>query len=178
MNKNNIISLILIIINFVIWFAEWNTIIGFHELRNDVILWLPFGLFCIVSIFQYANEMTEEIKCTMANDNDFDEKDHLKNIINIASSVILAISILVSLHSIFNNKVSTVLRLSFLYSSLVSFLWIFFGVFVTFSSESKNQIISRKTLLKIKSTALIHALGWASVCVTMIIIMLIRQYAE
>ena len=177
MNKNNIISLILIIINFVIWIVEWDIIIGFHELRNDTLLCLPFGLFCVVSIFQYVNEWIEETKCVTTTDSDFNENEHLKKIISIASSVILAISILVSLHSIFNGNVSPYLRLSFLYSSLVSFLWIFFGVFVTFSSESKNQIISHKTLLKVKSTALIHALGWASVCVTMIIIMLIRQYA-
>ena len=177
MNKNNIISLFLIAVNFFIWFVEWEIVVGFHELRHEKILWLPFGLFCIVSIFQYINEWIEDAKENQsATDCDFDSRDHLKKIVSIASSVILAISILVSLHSIFNNDIDPFLKLSFLYSALVSFLWIFFGVFCTFSSESKQQILSKKTLLRIKSTALIHALGWASVCVAMIIIMLTRFY--
>jgi len=170
--KNYIFSLILVIINFVAWFIEWGYIIGFSNLRHYSILFLPFGLFCCVSIFQFFNEWIEETKCATTNNTNLDNQDHLKKIINIASSVILAISILVSVHSIFNNNVDNAMRIAFLYSSLVSFLWIFFGVFVTFSSESENQIMSHKTLLKIKSIALIHALGWASVCVTIIMIML------
>ena len=178
MSKNNIISLIIVSVNFALWFFEWETLIGFHELRNDKLLWFPFGLFFFVSIFQFVNEWIEDMKENQSTtDCDFDARDHLKKIVNIASSVILAISILVSLHSIFNNKVDPFLKLSFLYSSLVSFLWIFFGVFCTFSSESKQQILSKKTLLRIKSTALIHALGWASVCITIIIIILTRFYA-
>lgn len=177
MNKNSIISLIILIINIVLWFFEWDTLIGFHQLRNDKLLWFPYGLFFCVSIFQFFNEKIEDINENKSiTDCDFDSRDHLKKIITIASSVILAISILVSLHSIFNKEVDPFLKLSFLYSSLVSFLWIFFGVFCTFSSESKQQILSKKTLLRIKSTALIHALGWASVCVTLLIIMLTRFY--
>jgi hypothetical protein len=178
MSKNNIISLIILSINFALWFVEWDSLIGFHELRNDKLLWFPFGLFFFVSLFQFANEWVEDAKENQPiTDCDFDARDHLKKIVSIASSVILAISILVSLHSIFNNEIDPFLKLSFLYSALVSFLWIFFGVFCTFSSESNQQILSKKTLLRIKSTALIHALGWASVCVAMIIIMLTRFYA-
>lgn len=177
MNRNNIISLLILIVNFTLWFIEWDSLIGFHELRNEKLLRFPFGLFFFVSFFQFINEWVEDEKrCQEQEDCDFDARDHLKKIVNIAASVILAISILVSLHSIFNNEVDPFLKLSFLYSALVSFLWIFFGVFCTFSSESKLQILSKKTLLRIKSTALIHALGWASVCVSLIIIMLSRFY--
>lgn len=177
MSKDNIVSLSIIIINFVLWFLEWDALIGFHELRNDKILWFPFGLFFFVSLFQFVNEWVEDANHNSTIDCDFDVRDHLKKIVSIASSVILAISILVSLHTMFHNEVDPFMKLSFLYSALISFLWIFFGVFCTFSSEGQQQILSKKTLVRIKSTALIHALGWASVCVTMIIIMLTRFYA-
>lgn len=176
MSKNNIISLVILIINIVLWFFEWDKLIGFQTLRNERILWFPFGLFFSISIFQFINEWVEDGKEEhLQLGYDVDAKEHLKKIISIASSVILAISILVSLYSIFNSKVDEYLKLSFLYSALVSFLWIFFGVFCTFSSENDQQILSKFFLLRMKSTALIHALGWASVCVVVIIIMLIRS---
>lgn len=177
MTRSNIISLLIISINFLFWMLEWEHLIGFQELRNEYLLCFPFGLFVLVSLFQAGNEWFEDARENQDDpDMDFDPREHLRKIISIASSLILAISILISLHSIFSNKVDPFIKLSFLYSALVSFLWIFFGVFCTFSSESKQQIISKKTLLRIKSTALIHALGWASVCVTLIIIMLTRFY--
>lgn len=174
---NNVVSLLVAFLNVVLWLTEWHFIIGFEWLRHASLLWFPIVLFIVFSIIQYVSELVEN-----AGDNqqtmrrEFNVGEHFKTIVNIASSVILAISILVSLHTVINEKMDIDLKKFFLYSAMVSFLWIFFGVYCSFSPDCEKRVLSARLSVRLKSTALIHALGWASVCVSSLMMMLARIY--
>jgi hypothetical protein len=128
-------------------------------------------------MIQYINELVENTgSCRQTKAVGFNVDEHFKIIVNIASSVILAISILVSLHSGIDDKMDTNLKRFFLYSAMVSFLWIFFGVYCMFPPGYEKRGVVSGLSVRVKSAALIHALGWASVCVSLLMIVLARGY--
>lgn len=181
MKKDNIISIVLFCLNIAIWLSLWKYFVGFEYLKHEICLRSTFIVFIIVCLFQLINEIKsdrkiEDINSSNSDDHNTNDSEHLRTIITIASSVILTISILVALPIFSNSSIGSNLHHPFLSSVLLSFISIFFGIFFIVSFQFGDySFFNKKNIRKISSNALIHALGWACICVVTLILILDRQ---